>query len=1337
MNTAVDETLLRRLPLPLARLYRLACGARTPLEQHTHAFYLWEAALKLLGSVAVVECLAGPGPDDMARKRLARLPRPALGDWWDLICQLVPRLAGCGDPSFAAVGDLLLGGAPQDLPRVAALAAALGEDQRSTPGKLRLSQLLDELLAYRNRELGHGMDRQRPNDFYAQMARALLEGAAELLGRLDVLAGRRLIYLASQYSPPATGVPYERFELAGEVPVPVGPLHLSGHETGYPPVADRLYLLTPETAPATPRLYSIAGWLPLTPLVNYNPESGEVFFFHRGRGSRPAEYLCFSTGRFTSIPYRVDPALPTLAELLDIRSPEETPLEPQVPGEARPLSAEDTAMQGPRSAELPAAPGPYACRLGEYEVQIQVGTGGLGTIYRGWQPMLERAVCLKTLPGALAQVPQARERFLREIRILGQVRHPNLVQVYGSGIGQDGTLFYAMEWIEGTSLEALQRRPDAMQGGPWLARVVELLRQVAGAVEALHQAGVVHRNLTPDNIMVTADGTRAVLIDLGSAKEGVREGGLTRTRQLVGTLRYASPEQVLAVDRLDGRSDVYNLGATLWELMTLRPMFNATEENTPTAELMQRIQYEEPERPRKYNPTLPRDLEAVVLKCLEKEPARRYQTAAELAEDLGRFLARRPVSVRPQNALERLVTWLRRPWQTSRGVTSLSLPALAPPAAAPPRSPVVEAPAPSAPVRAAAAPSQPPPAAPLTAPDLVFSSQLVVTLYPAPLAFPYRRFYQETEPRSRLDALFSVVEAAVRYLLTLGISDLFACLAEPGRDSTGLPAHPVFDILRQRRPVSLGTCVDALAETARALDAEDASRRVLQELPQVCRPGGPFVQELVKPLVRQRNQCAHPDGTVHVSTQECKDVLRDYRSRLEEMLRQVQFVCRYPLGFLSPFAGMTVTGGARYYHLHACMGAAVRSTGRAVDLKADVELRHELPFVVAPDGSRLLYLWPLLLQRRSEYTGRRTLWAFQEIPEDKGRFLTRARWAAVDGREDFSDKLHDRPAADHAWLLERLRQLPPAPDVPPELRLAERLWPTRGGKLVGQEVGSNHLVAVLAVGGFGTIYAAEAADGKRVAVKVIETRLSDAQLTRFRQEFDKLRLAAEHRGIVRCFEYGDVYVDGRVCPWYSMEFALGGDLRSQIDRRKGLLKGATPWSDPAARSAVCAQFAEVAAAVAHLHELGLVHRDLKPGNILVMEDGALRLSDFGLVKNLRPTAETLEHGPHTTTGASAGTPGYMAPEQARGREVDQRADVYSLGVLLAEMALSERPQADLPGDMTTTGSTLRKCAGLRQLPRGLRSLIERCTDVEPARRPEHASAVAEEFQQLVGQDGEG
>src|SRR5439155_5956693 len=132
-----------------------------------------------------------------------------------------------------------------------------------------------------------------------------------------------------------------------------------------------------------------------------------------------------------------------------------------------------------------------------------------------------------------------------------------------------------------------------------------------------------------------------------------------RTRQFVGTLRYASPEQVLSAGRLDRRSDMYSLGATLWEMLTLRPLFGATEQ-TPTPELMQRVQFKDPERVRKHNPGVPADLDAIVLRCLEKDPDRRYATARELADDLGRFLAGEPVQARPVREVERLWRWCRR-----------------------------------------------------------------------------------------------------------------------------------------------------------------------------------------------------------------------------------------------------------------------------------------------------------------------------------------------------------------------------------------------------------------------------------------------------------------------------------------------------------------------------------------------------------------------------------------------------------------------------------------------------------------------------------------------------
>jgi WD40 repeat protein len=191
-------------------------------------------------------------------------------------------------------------------------------------------------------------------------------------------------------------------------------------------------------------------------------------------------------------------------------------------------------------------------------------------------------------------------------------------------------------------------RPVLAPGGAgYICQVVEIVRQVAGAAHALHEAGVVHRDIKPGNIMLTAEDTHPVLMDLGLAQVADEaDGRLTRTRQFIGTLRYASPEQVLAAGRVDRRTDIYSLGATLWELLTLRPIFGAGED-TPTPELMLRIQTSDPEKPRKHNKHVPRDLEAIVLKCLDKDRDRRYATAADLATDLRRFLVGEPVSAQP------------------------------------------------------------------------------------------------------------------------------------------------------------------------------------------------------------------------------------------------------------------------------------------------------------------------------------------------------------------------------------------------------------------------------------------------------------------------------------------------------------------------------------------------------------------------------------------------------------------------------------------------------------------------------------------------------------------
>jgi serine/threonine protein kinase len=693
MNSALacDEDLVRRLPLPLAQLYRRAHNAKTPLERHLTAFYLWEAALKLLAATAIVEYAERGSHDPQLDERLTNLARPSLGHWWEFVRRLVPVLADHGDEGFGKVRDLVLGRTRDDLPRAAGLDAALREalaGQGSARTTVRLTELLDRLVQYRNQELGHGAAGQRSGDFYEAMGRALLAGVAEVLGRLDVLAGRRLVYIAEVRQVAGNWL-VQRYELVGESARRIESLDLPRAEAARLPDAERVYLDGP------------AGLRSLHPLLIHDAEAEEVLFLNARRGRQRIEYLSYTTGRLVDRPDLGTEQRALLARVL-----------------AMPVDEGQAAQWAARSqAEEPAvevAAGPARRQLGEFELLSELGRGGMGKVYRAWQPSLGRQVALKEL--LRTGDAKAEARFAREIRALGRVEHPHLVKIFTSGSEGDHW-FYAMELIEGASLAAVcdklqtrtasvtevnlktwqemlgqvceesrkaekplgdtttdgiappppapadvpgPARSSPVAGRGYVGQVVALVRQVAEAAHALHEAGIIHRDIKPGNIMVTVGEAQAVLMDLGLAQlADDLEGRLTRTRQFVGTLRYASPEQVLAVGRLDRRSDVYSLGATLWELLTLRPIYGATEQ-MPTPELMQRIQYEEPERVRKHHRGIARDLEAIVSKCLQKNPARRYGTADELAEDLRRFQANEPITARPVGQLERASKWARR-----------------------------------------------------------------------------------------------------------------------------------------------------------------------------------------------------------------------------------------------------------------------------------------------------------------------------------------------------------------------------------------------------------------------------------------------------------------------------------------------------------------------------------------------------------------------------------------------------------------------------------------------------------------------------------------------------
>src|SRR5262249_44912508 len=247
-------------------------------------------------------------------------------------------------------------------------------------------------------------------------------------------------------------------------------------------------------------------------------------------------------------------------------------------------------------------------------------------------------------------IPNERERFRREAEAVAALRHPNVVQVYDVG-DADGRPYFTMELMEGGSLAR------KLSGAPQPARrTAALLATLAGAVQAAHEAGVVHRDLKPGNVLLTADGTPKVA-DFGLARRLDSDEHLTLSGAIIGTPSYTAPEQARGDRGVVGpRTDVYALGAILYECLTGRPPFHA---GTPAATL-QPVVADEPVNPRRLNPSVPRDLETVCLKCLHKEPQKRYASAAELADDLCRIERGDPITARRVGVVGSLWKWAQR-----------------------------------------------------------------------------------------------------------------------------------------------------------------------------------------------------------------------------------------------------------------------------------------------------------------------------------------------------------------------------------------------------------------------------------------------------------------------------------------------------------------------------------------------------------------------------------------------------------------------------------------------------------------------------------------------------
>jgi tRNA A-37 threonylcarbamoyl transferase component Bud32 len=285
-----------------------------------------------------------------------------------------------------------------------------------------------------------------------------------------------------------------------------------------------------------------------------------------------------------------------------------------------------------------------------YEIIEELGRGGMGVVYKARQLRLNRLVALKMILAGEYAGTEAVERFLAEARIVARLRHPNIVQIHAIG-DLEGRPYVELEYVEGGSLGL------RLDGTPWPPRAAaRLVESLASALAEAHRMGIVHRDLKPANILMTDDGTPKIT-DFGLAKSSEKDLGLTRTDSILGSPSYMAPEQAEGRAKDVGpAADIYALGANLYELLTGRPPFVG-----PTIlATLDLVKNADPVPPKSLQPGVSADLQTICLKCLRKEPQRRYESVDALAEDLGRYLGGEPILARPTPRWERAWKWVRR-----------------------------------------------------------------------------------------------------------------------------------------------------------------------------------------------------------------------------------------------------------------------------------------------------------------------------------------------------------------------------------------------------------------------------------------------------------------------------------------------------------------------------------------------------------------------------------------------------------------------------------------------------------------------------------------------------
>jgi serine/threonine protein kinase len=352
----------------------------------------------------------------------------------------------------------------------------------------------------------------------------------------------------------------------------------------------------------------------------------------------------------------------------------DAPLRAQLEEMLRAHEARDSLLDdGPPGLEAaPVAALAPGRRVAHFRILRELGTGGMGTVFEAEQEHPNRRVALKVLRAGVATEAVVR-RFRQEVETLGRLHHPGIAQIHEAGVeaadgAGPGVPWFSMELVAGATLAA-----HAVEHRLPVRARVELFVKVCDAVHHAHEQGVIHRDLKPSNVLVDADGQPKVL-DFGVARVLDADGSFstmhTGAGEMLGTLAYMSPEQARGDSaRIDRRSDVYALGVVLYELLSARLPYPI--QGTPLPRAIRIIEEEEPTRLTSHDRALPRDLETIVLKALEKDPARRYDRAAALAEDLRRFLRDEPIHARPASTRDQIVKFARRHRAAVAGIVAV------------------------------------------------------------------------------------------------------------------------------------------------------------------------------------------------------------------------------------------------------------------------------------------------------------------------------------------------------------------------------------------------------------------------------------------------------------------------------------------------------------------------------------------------------------------------------------------------------------------------------------------------------------------------------------------